>query len=147
MMHCILRMYLWNVSTAMCYIVVVICSCLCSRTTEQIAVNFASCVLLFKTVIVISLPDINHYFRWVVKIGTPKAGFEPKALIFWASVLHLPECTSVFICCLMLTITYIFGCTVKQRVGLASRMRGVATVAAEVEQLGSKVGRLPNPMS
>ena len=41
----------------------------------------------------------------------------------------------------------IFGGTAKQQVGLARRMRGGATVAAEVEPLGSKVGRLHHPMS
>ena len=36
----------------------------------------------------------------------------------------------------------IFGGTMKQQVGSVSRMRGGATIAAEVEQLESKVGRL-----
>ena len=42
---------------------------------------------------------------------------------------------------------YIVGGIVTQRVELASRMRGGATVADEVEQLGSKVGRFQHLMS
>ena len=51
------------------------------------------------------------------------------------------------------TIIYIYiyicvcGGTVKQRVGLVSRMRGGAAIAAEVEQLRSKGGRIHRPMS
>ena len=47
----------------------------------------------------------------------------------------------------MLYINKLSAIPMKQQVGLASRMRGGATISAEVEQLGPKVRRLHHPMS